>query len=99
MVLSGDDYFIGHFLYLVIFLFAETLKPGLWFTKDDADFRFLGGVSVWSFRNCNSRSSLPHMDEESSEVPIQSGSEVATSVPAHAHADHMPRRALLCFPW
>ena len=54
---------------------------------------------MWSFRNCNSRSSLPHMDEESSEVPIQSGSEVATSVPAHAHADHMPRRALLCFPW
>lgn len=89
MVLSGDgNYFIGHFLYLVIFLFAEPLKPGLWFTKDDADFRFLGGVSVWSFgEHCNSRSSLPHMDEESSEVPIQSGSEVATNVPAHAHAE------------
>ena len=49
MVLSGDDYFIGHFLYLVIFLFAEPLKPGIWFTKSDANFRFLGRVSVWSF--------------------------------------------------
>ena len=49
VVLSGKVYLRGHILHLVIALIAEPLKPGIWFTKYDTNFHFLGRVGVWSF--------------------------------------------------
>lgn len=41
LFLSGEDYFRGHIIHLVIVLIAEPLKPGIWLTKYDISFLFL----------------------------------------------------------